>query len=419
MSGISKAAVFKENYGSEDRIMGGMNMRYDFENLIKRGNAGSFKWDEMKNKNPNVGEGVVPLSVADMELKNPPEIIEGLKEFLDHNILGYTGPTEAYYDSIIQWMETRHGFSPKREWIVETAGVVPGLGQMVGAFTGPEDGVLIMTPVYYPFRMAVENNNRRLVTTELINTGKTYEIDFDDFEAKAREKDVKLLILCSPHNPVGRVWTGEELTRIADICLENGVFIISDEIHFDLILPGYRHVSMGNLEEKYLNNCVICTAPSKTFNLAGFQTSNHFIPNKKMRNKVTAARGYHSLNIMGYKACEIAYTRCGGWLDELLKHLDRNKKYIENFMAANFPEVTVYDLQGTYLQWLDFNALGMNYLELERFMQQEAQLFLDEGYIFGEGGKGFERINIACPAWVIEEAMDRLLKAVIKYRKRR
>lgn len=394
-------------------------MNYDFETLVKRKNVGSFKWDDMIRKNPDVGEDVVPLSVADMELKNAPEIIDGLKAYLDEVILGYTGATDAYYDSVIGWMEKRHGFSPKREWIVETAGVVPGLGQMVAAFTEPEDAVMIMTPVYYPFRMAVEKNNRRLVTTELINTGSAYEINFEDFETKAKQEEVKLLILCSPHNPIGRIWTKEELIRMADICLDNGVFIISDEIHFDLILPGYRHVSMGTFEEKYLNNCAICTAPSKTFNLAGFQTSNHFIAKEEMREKISAARGYHSLNLMGYKACELAYTKGEKWLDELLLVLDRNKKYIEAFISANIPEVRVYDLQGTYLQWLDFNALGMECQELEKFMQQEAQLFMDEGYIFGEGGKGFERINIACPAWVIRDAMERLLKAVNEYKKRR
>lgn len=394
-------------------------MHYDFETLVRRENAGSFKWNDMKKKNPDIKESVVPLSVADMEWKNPPEIIEGLKAYLDQTTLGYTGATDAYYDSVIGWMEKRHGFTPRKEWIVETAGVVPGLGQMVAAFTEPEDSVLIMTPVYYPFRMSVENNKRKLVTTELINTGVSYEIDFEDFEEKAAQEDVTLLILCSPHNPVGRIWTRGELIRIADICLRNGVFIISDEIHFDLILPGYDHVSMGTLEEKYVNNCVICTAPSKTFNLAGFQTSNHFIADEAMREKITAARGYHSLNLMGYKACEIAYTQCEAWLDELLLHLDANKKYIEKFVAANLPEVKVYDLQGTYLQWLDFNGLGMDYMELEKFMQMEAQLFLDEGYIFGAGGKGFERINIACPLWVLEEAMERLLVEVDRYKKRR
>lgn len=394
-------------------------MHYDFETLVRRNNTGSLKWNDMKNKNPNVEDCVVPLSVADMEWKNPPEIIEGLKEYLDQSIFGYTGATEAYYDSVTGWMEKRHGFSPKKEWIVETAGVVPGLSQMVAAFTKPGDAVLIMTPVYYPFRLSVENNKRTLVTSELIHTGSSYEINFADFEEKAAGEDVKLLILCSPHNPVGRIWTREELLRIAEICFNNHVFIISDEIHFDLILPGYHHVSMGTLEEKYVNNCAICTAPSKTFNLAGFQTSNHLIADKEMRDKLSAARGYHSLNMMGYKACEIAYTRCEAWLDELLLHLDANKRYVETFVAANLPEAKVCDLQGTYLQWLDFRGLGMDYRELEKFMQMEAQLFLDEGYIFGEGGRGFERINIACPLWVLKEAMERLLEAVIRYRKRR
>ncbi len=394
-------------------------MQYDFETVIKRHNVGSHKWDQMSKINPNVGSDIVPFSVADMEFKNPPEIIEGLKSYLDETVLGYTGPTDKYYSSVINWMEKKHGFCPKKEWIVETSGVVPGLKQMVGAFTKPNEAVLIMTPVYYPFRMVVEMNERRLVTNELIKNGNTYDIDFDDFESKAKEKDVTLFILCSPHNPVGRIWTKDELMKIADICLRNNVFILSDEIHFDLIMPGYQHVSMGTFEEKYLNNCVISTAPSKTFNLAGFHTSNNFIANTEIREKLLKYRGHHSLNILGYKACELAYTHCEKWLDELLIVLDTNKKYIEDFINKNLPEIKVYELQGTYLQWLDFNAIGMDYLDLEKFMQMEAQLFLDEGYIFGEGGRGFERINIACPTWVIKEAMDRLLNAVNHYNIRR
>ncbi len=386
-------------------------MKYDFETLVNRRNTGSHKWEGMYEQIPNAGDDIVPLSVADMELKNPPAIIEGLKKYLDNIILGYTGETENYYKSVTSWMERRHGFSPKKEWFVMTAGVVPAIKEMVGAFTKDGDSVLMLTPVYYPFYSSVEANGRTVLGSELILEGTEYRIDFDDFAEKAARPETTLCILSSPHNPIGRIWTKEELLKLCEICLENNVFIISDEIHFDLIMPGFEHVSMGTFEEKYLNNCAICTAPSKTFNLAGLQTSNIFIPNEEYRNKMTAARGYFSLNIFGYKACELAYDECEEWLDELLLFLDENRKFVEEFVAEKMPEVKVHRLQGTYLMWLDFRAWGMNEKELEDFMVHKAEAIFDEGYVFGEGGKGFERINIACPKRVLEATLERIYKA--------
>ena len=386
-------------------------MKYDFETLVNRRNTGSHKWEGMYEQIPNAGDDIVPLSVADMELKNPPAIIEGLKKYLDNIILGYTGETENYYKSVTSWMERRHGFSPKKEWFVMTAGVVPAIKEMVGAFTKDGDSVLMLTPVYYPFYSSVEANGRTVLGSELILEGTEYRIDFDDFAEKAARPETTLCILSSPHNPIGRIWTKEELLKLCEICLENNVFIISDEIHFDLIMPGFEHVSMGTFEEKYLNNCAICTAPSKTFNLAGLQTSNIFIPNEEYRNKMTAARGYFSLNIFGYKACELAYDECEEWLDELLLFLDENRKFVEEFVAEKMPEVKVHRLQGTYLMWLDFRAWGMNEKELEDFMIHKAEAIFDEGYVFGEGGIGFERINIACPKKVLENTLDRIYKA--------
>lgn len=386
-------------------------MKYDFETLINRKNTGSHKWEGMYEQLPDAGDEVVPLSVADMELKNPPAITEGLKSYLDNIILGYTGETEHYYESVISWMERRHGFSPKKEWFVMTAGVVPAIKEMVGAFTEEGDSVLMLTPVYYPFYMSVESNGRKVLGSELILEGTKYSIDFDDFAEKAARPETTLCILSSPHNPIGRIWTREELLRMAEICLENNVFIISDEIHFDLIMPGFEHVSMGTFEEKYLSNCAICTAPSKTFNLAGLQTSNIFIPNEDYRNRMTAARGYFSLNIFGYKACELAYDECEEWLDELLLFLDENRKFVEEFVAEKMPEVKVHRLEGTYLMWLDFRAWGMTSEEQEDFMVHKAQAIFDEGYVFGEGGKGFERINIACPKRVLEATLERIYKA--------
>lgn len=386
--------------------------KYDFEKLINRKNTGSGKWNQMYEINPDVAEDIVPLSVADMEFKTAPEIVEGLKRFLDESVLGYTSATDDYYKSVIGWMERRHGFSPNKEWFIEMPGVVPALKHMVSALTRPGDSVLIMTPVYYPFRSVAEAQGRNIIETELIAEGNTYKIDFEDFEAKARREDVKLFILCSPHNPIGRVWTKQELELLCHLCYENDVFVISDEIHFDLIMPGYKHVSLGTFEEKYLENCAICTAPSKTFNLAGLQTANIFISNKDIRERVSKEKGFGTLNAVGYKACELAYNCCEDWLEQAIEVIDGNRKYIGEFMARNIPRIKVFEMQATYLMWLDFNALGMDYKELEKFMQYKAQLFLDEGYIFGKGGYGFERINIACPKWVIEGAMERLLKAV-------
>ena len=386
-------------------------MKYDFESLVNRRNTGSHKWEGMYEQLPDAGDEIVPLSVADMELKNPPAIIEGLKKYLDNIILGYTGETENYYKSVTSWMERRHGFSPKKEWFVMTAGVVPAIKEMVGAFTKDGDSVLMLTPVYYPFYSSVEANGRTVLGSELILKGTEYRIDFEDFAEKAARPETTLCILSSPHNPIGRIWTKEELLKLCEICLENNVFIISDEIHFDLIMPGFEHVSMGTFEEKYLNNCAICTAPSKTFNLAGLQTSNIFIPNEEYRNKMTAARGYFSLNIFGYKACEFAYDECEEWLDELLLFLDENRKFVEEFVAEKMPEVKVHRLQGTYLMWLDFRAWGMNEKELEDFMVHKAEAIFDEGYVFGEGGIGFERINIACPKRVLEATLERIYKA--------
>ncbi|WP_160689107.1 MalY/PatB family protein [Clostridium sp. C2-6-12] len=394
-------------------------MNYDFNNLISRRNAGSSKWNMMAKINKDVGENIVPFSVADMEFKSPPEIAEGLKRYIDSSVLGYTEPTEEYYRSIHSWMERRHKWSIKKDWLIEFPGVVPALFTIVRALTEENDGVLIMTPVYYPFYKAIEKNQRKVISTELIISNGHYEINFEDFEKKAKLESTKLLILCSPHNPVGRVWTKEELKKIGRICIDNDVLIVSDEIHFDLIMPGFKHTVFASISEEFANNSVICTAPSKTFNLAGLQTSNIIIPNLDIRKKVIREHrkvygDYSVLNIFGYKACEIAYNEGEEWLEQLIKVLEENKKLVQSFFDQNLPEVKVINLEGTYLQWLDFRELESDYKALEKFMQMEAQLFLDEGYIFGEGGQGFERINLACPKRILEEALQRLLEAVNK-----
>lgn len=390
-------------------------MTYDFKTLISRKNIGAEKWEGMRKISPNIGEDIIPFSVADMELKNPPEIIEGLKEYLDSMVLGYTSATDNYYNAVCSWMQRRHKWEINKDWIVEFAGVVPALFTIVKALTNPKDGVMVMTPVYSPFYSAIISEGRTIVKTPLVLKGNQYEVDFEDFEEKARMDSTKMLILCNPHNPVGRVWTKEELVRIGRICIDNNVLIVSDEIHFDIIMPEYEHTVFASISKEFEQHSIICTAPSKTFNLAGLQTSNIIIPNSDIRkkiNKFKQKQGDFMLNIFGYKACEIAYTKCEEWLEQLIELLSQNKSLLVEFIEKNIPEIKVIDLQGTYLQWIDCRALGMDYKKLEEFMQKEALLFLNEGYVFGEEGQGFERINLACPTEVLQKALDRLLVAL-------
>jgi aminotransferase/cystathionine beta-lyase len=293
--------------------------------------------------------------------------------------------------------------------------VVTAFFLTVQAFTEPGDGVIIQRPVYYPFTFAIERNKRTLVNNPLILENNSYRIDYEDLEKKARDPKNKVIIFCSPHNPVGRVWSREELQKVSEICLRNNVLMISDEIHFDLLLPGAQHTVYAALSEEAAQNCVVCTAPSKTFNLAGMQTSNIITPNKELREKLAsqfAQNGSSMLNILGLKACELAYTHCEAWLDEFLGLLKVNHELVKSYCADHIPQIGVFPLEGTYLQWLDFRSFGMDYLELENFMINEAEWFTDEGAMFGEEGRGFERINLACPTAVIEEALERLFKAL-------
>jgi len=392
-------------------------MKYDFITRVDRKEDGSGKWDEMYRKNPRTGSGVIPLSVADMELLNPPEIIQGLKAYLDNTVLGYTHPTSGYYQAILGWMKKRHNWDVKEEWILEAPGIVPAFSIAIKALTRPGEGVIVQPPVYYPFFRAISNNDRKLVVNPLIRdeANLTYRIDFDDLEAKAKDPNNKLLLFCSPHNPVGRVWKEEELRKVSEICLRNNVLVLSDEIHFDIILPGIKHTVYSTLSKDAEQHCVIFTAPSKTFNLAGMKTSNVIIPNKEILElvgKEFKLISVASINKLGIKACEIAYTRCGQWLDEFILHLKKNCELVKEYFSINIPQVKIYPLEGTYLLWLDFRAFGMDAEALENFMTNEAQWFTNEGIMFGEEGAGFERLNLACPTEVLEEALERLRKAL-------
>lgn len=389
--------------------------KYDFENIIFRNNSGSHKWDEMLTV-PGVEADVIPFSVADMELKNPPEVIEGLKSYLDKSVLGYVKPNDAFRQTVADFIERRHGWRIEKEWLKDSHGVVTAFFAAVKVFTEPGDGVILMTPVYYPMYMAASLNNRKEVHNQLLFKGDHYEIDFEDLEAKAKDPKNKLLILCSPHNPTGRVWTVEELTRIGRICIDNNVMIVADEIHNDLIMPGYHHTMFASISDEFAQHSITLTSPSKSFNLAGMQVANLIIPNEKIREKYwhefIVTEGSPKCNILGYEACRIAYTQCDEWLDQVIELINHNRQVVIDFLAKEFPQVQVVRLEGTYLLWMDFRALGIECHELARILRDEAHLFFDDGYIFGEEGEGFERWNLACPTKYIDAALERMKKAL-------
>ena len=388
---------------------------YDFETLVDRRVMDSNKWANMKLTDPEVPEGIVPFSIADMEFKNAPEIIEGLKTFLDTAILGYSGAGDRFKSAVQDWMLRRHNWKIEKDWICVSIGVVPAITNAVLAFTEPGEGVIVMSPVYFPFYESIERNHRVIVKNQLLRKGMRYEIDFADLEEKAKKAENKMLILCSPHNPVGRVWTKEELEKIADICVRNDLILVSDEIHFDLIMPGQKHTVTATLSQAVADRCITCTSPSKTFNLAGMQTSSIIISNPEMRQKFVhqmECSGHFGLSIMGYQSCALAYEKGEAWLEELLPVLNDNAHFVEKYMQENIPEIKVFPLEGTYLQWWDCTGLGMDYHELSQLMVKEAHIFMDEGYMFGEEGQGYERLNLACPRFVLEEALERLRQAI-------
>lgn len=387
-------------------------MRYDFETIIDRSACGSSKWAGMLQINPNPGPDVLPMSTADMEFLTAPEIREGLKAYIDTVIQGYTSPTQAYFDAVLGWQKRRHGYEAKKEWIVTTSGVVQALFMLVNILTEPGDGVIIQQPVYYPFAMAAKLTGRTLVNNPLIRREDTYDMDFEDLERKAKDPKNKVLILCNPHNPVGKVWSREDLTRLVEICADNHVFIIDDEIHNDLIMPGYKHTALPTVSPTASKICAYCTAPSKTFNLAGMQLSNIFVENPEVRGKLSMTKlmGMSLSQVaISYEACRLAYDKGESWLEALIETVDGNAKYVASFLAEHIPEARCYPLEGTYLLWVDFQGLGLNHKEINDLMLA-SQLYLDDGPMFGTEGRGYERFNLALPRFAVEAGMQRLVK---------
>ena len=382
---------------------------YNFDKIVNRRNTDCVKW------NNEIPEDVLPMFIADMDFEVLPEIVDALQKRVDQHIFGYTVLTPAYKNAVVSWMKTRHNWEIQPEWIVPIFGVVPALNASVQAYTQVGDAVLITPPVYGPFSRSVENNGRRLVKSSLINNNGHYTIDFKDFEEKIVNENVKMFILCSPHNPVGRVWTKDELTKIIDICVKHEVMIISDEIHQDFVYKPNKHVPTASINKDASKYIVTCTAPSKTFNLAGLQTSNIIIEDQEKREQFEAILdnlGVHGVNMMGASTCEAAYTHGALWVDEMTDYLSDTMNYAYDYVTKNIPNVTMTKPEGLYLAWFDFSKLGMTNEEVEEFLQNKVKVKPNAGTFFGQEGECFARINFGCPRSYVEEFLRRLEKAV-------
>ena len=397
-----------------------MSKKYDFETILSRKGQGSYKWEQMYEVLPELEDDIVPFSVADMELKIAPEITEGLKKYIDEAVLGYSGTYPKYYEAVIGWMERRHGFKVEKDWILCTPGVVSAIYVAIKAFAKENEGVITFTPVYYPFYSAITSNKRKLVDCGLVeskneNGEVKYSIDFEKFEEFAKDKNNKILLLCSPHNPLGIVWNREDLEKIGKIAVENDLIVISDEIHFDIVMAGHKHTVFQTLSEELAEITITCTAPTKSFNLAGTGISNIIIKNEKLRKKFKAEMekmSMHVFSTLSYKACELAYTESEEWLDEFLLLIDKNQKLVNKFFEEKFISLKALLIEGTYLQWLDFRALGIKNKEFADFMNKKAKIFFSEGYTFGKAGDGFERVNLAVPTKYLKKMLERLYEVL-------
>ena len=384
-------------------------MKYDFDKLIPRANTNCVKYDlrDVVFGNPDV----LPMWVADMDFETPDFAREAVIKRAEHPVYGYHFKDRPYFEAIQGWLKRRHQWEVPTEWMSFVPGVVCGFNMAVLAFTKEGDEIIIQSPVYPPFHHAVTEHGRKLVYNRLKIGEKGYEMDFELLEEQA--KTAKMLILCNPHNPVGRCWTREELQRVSEICLRNDVLVISDEIHCDLVLPGYKHTPYATLSREASDHCIVFHAASKTFNLAGLATSTAIVPNKELRDvyvHYVEALEAHLGNIFGKVATQTCMEQGDDWLDQLLAYVQGNIDYVSDFITANLPKVKFFKPQATYMMWLDFNGYGLSEDELWRKMTQEAQLGFNRGSDFGQDGSGYFRINLACPRATVEEAMRRLMQ---------
>ncbi|HPF50339.1 MAG TPA: PatB family C-S lyase [Draconibacterium sp.] len=385
--------------------------KYDFDEIVPRKGTNSLKYDALEKffGSPDI----LPLWVADMDFKTPDFIVNAIKERAAHEIYGYTFNPESYFEAIIGWMKRRHSWDIQKEWISFSPGVVAGLTIAVEAFSDPGDGVIVQPPVYFPFFDCVKGTGRTMIENPLMIENGRYTFDLEDLKSKITE-NTRLLLLCNPQNPGGMVWTQEELKALTDICMEHNIMIISDEIHSDLIYTGKKHIPLASISEEVAQNCMICMAPSKTFNVAGLASSLVIIPNKRKFAAYERKLGVGHLgmgNIFGSVALEAAYANGDEWLDQMLTYLWENYQLLEKFIADHLPRVKVMKPEATYLVWLDFRDYGMKNQELSKFTTEQAKVALNDGGRFGTGGDGWLRLNIGCPRSVLEKGLEKLAGA--------
>ena len=387
-------------------------MKYDFDEIVNRRGTNSVKWDEAKE------EGVIPMWVADMDFKATPCILEALKKRVDHGVFGYTIVPDSYYKSIISWFERRHQWHIERDWIIYTSGVVPAISAVIKALTEPGDKVLVQTPVYNCFFSSIRNNGCTTAENALVRKGNSYEIDFDDFERQAADEKTKVFLLCNPHNPAGRVWTPEELSRMNDICLKHGVKVIADEIHCELVMPGHVFTPFAAVSKACQDNCITTNSPTKSFNIAGLQIANIITNNAEDRQKIDRAININEVcdvNPFGVIALQAAYNEGEDWIDQLNAYLWENYQALKTFFKDNLPQLEVIDLEGTYLVWVNVRETGMTGNELTDKLLKEGKVFVNRGTMYGEAaGEDYIRINIAMPRSLMLEGLKRMKDVIDK-----
>ena len=384
-------------------------MKYNFDEIIPRRGTNSYKWDSAGDAD------VLPMWVADMDFRTAPPVVEALRKRVEHGIFGYVRVPDAYYAAVTNWFARRHDWQIEKEWIIYTTGVVPALSAVIKALTAPGDKVMVQTPVYNCFFSSIRNNGCGMIANPLIYRNGTYQIDFADLEQKAADPSVKVLLLCNPHNPAGRVWTKQELTRIGDICIRNNVWVVADEIHCELVFPGHTYIPFASISQEFLMHSVTCTSPSKAFNLAGLQIANIISADTDIRTKIDKAININEVcdvNPFGVEALMAAYNDGEEWLEELKQYLFANYNYLRVYFEEYLPEVPVATLEGTYLVWADCSVLNQSSDETVKTLLEKEKLWVNEGSLYGEAGEGFIRINIACPRQQLIEGLNRLRRAL-------
>lgn len=379
-------------------------MTYDFDELINRRGTNSLKWDSAADPD------VLPLWVADMDFRTAQPVIDALKHRVEHGIFGYTHVPDAFYESIIRWFARRHGWTMRREWMLYTSGVVPALSAVIKALTAPGDKVLVQTPVYNCFFSSIRNNGCTVEESPLIYENQTYRMDFDDLERRAADPRVKVMLLCNPHNPAGRVWTRDELARLGDICLRHGVTVVADEIHCELVMPGHAYTPYASVSEAMRHGSVTCLSPTKSFNMAGLQIAAIVSDDADVRSRIDRAININEVcdvNPFGIEATIAAYDEGEPWLLQLLDYLKGNYDFMCDYCREHLPEFPLTELEGTYLVWMDCHVLGQPSEELEERLVDESRLWLNAGTMYGAAGEGFMRWNIACPRARLAEALKR------------